>query len=58
MINVVPNAQLKVNFWWSANSTSDNPTSTKVEAVNGLNGKPVVIWPKIAALPISIALIP
>src|SRR5699024_4416555 len=54
----IPTARAKALFCKSPNSTPAKPISKKVEPVKGLSGKPTVICPIIAALPIVIGSIP
>src|SRR5690606_14695185 len=49
MTSVVPNAQPNTNRWWAPSCTPAIPTRMNVEAVSGLSGNPVVIWPRMAA---------
>ena len=50
MTMVTAKARGMVFFWCSPNSIPESPTSRKVAGVRGDTGKPVVIWPKMAAL--------
>ena len=53
MTTVVANAQPKMKRWCWPSCTPLMPTRMNVAAVSGLSGKPVVIWPRMAARAIS-----
>lgn len=53
IVREISHNQMKLCFWWSPKSTPDSPVRRKVEGVSGEIGKPTVIWPQIAALPIA-----